>query len=1130
MVCSLYDSDENTIPTQATPQKSNDNQSPNPPQVCNGYTGCPPCSGSQSGNCIIDNATGNCRRFGKDYVRQDSKASCAACGASRASVGDELQLYRVQSLRNLTWPSSFGAGNFLNYDISLLFSAAVAPPPLGLSYASGLATIKYADPVTIAAPPANVSVPVMNGTPAFIQCFNPQWDAPITYNTANDPNIGAVFKDGNADQVKEVVMYNAAGAPVTDMTATSASMLYKDGRVMQFELFSLNPQTGVQGAVIAGGAGSLGGRLLGIKDANGVAQVTITYVNPAVSAVDSSLKWQIATITDAHGMVASLTYGTLATGLPAVSQISVPGGRTIAYAYDTAGRLSTVTGLTGDVSTFAYSTTTNGSLQIVVNEAAEEGVHRNETAVFSSSYAVQGDFSSVLPTAYGYAANLISQELNGVGEESYSKNGVIIHEGGNKYRSFTSSTYSASSVRFGEINGVPQAPDNPLLTTNSVDGSQMTQTKPDGRFNVRNYSFVDGSLLSDYTQSAPTATTGYAYTYDPVSGKVATQLGTDGVLVANTYDANGNLLSRVRSQVPPPSLQTVGTTVPGFGVAYYNSSVAAPALPAGPNYGTLVGAATTGFLSPVANPSGANVEVLSGTLTVASSGLRVFQAGASPLATVLLSIDGNAVPLVNGSGSVNLAAGSHQVALVTSVTQGLSGAPMPLSLWWAGPETATNPDPNTPVLIAANYVTHVAQTGEMAVTGTGTPIDQESWTYNAAGTALAGLVATHTDAAGKTTQYAYDGNRRLITVQEPNDAGTPVTVKALTYDTVGRLATSTDAMGRTVTYTYDARDRVVQTAYADGTAETVTYGTGANANLVVGTTDRSGNMTQYLYDNAGREIERDVGYATVAQGVLPSGSAAVTLTSYVPGTDLVASTTVDGKVTQYAYDYKGDVIATTQSPNTATTLASAATYDPLAANVTARTDIRGRSTYEYRSGSLVTRIVKELIPGSAGGYTNGQTLTRVTGANPAYEITDLQYDSESRLIRTIDPMGVSYRTDYDVLGRVIDTVDDQGGPNQATTATTYDAAGRVATRTDALGRVTTRSYLPSGLLGKITYPDGTYDSYSHYADGRLQYSLSPNGNRTDYYWTPCCGRPLAQTNAADDNGVVSLFYDGDVAM
>jgi YD repeat-containing protein len=143
-----------------------------------------------------------------------------------------------------------------------------------------------------------------------------------------------------------------------------------------------------------------------------------------------------------------------------------------------------------------------------------------------------------------------------------------------------------------------------------------------------------------------------------------------------------------------------------------------------------------------------------------------------------------------------------------------------------------------------------------------------SYTYNAQH-----LPLTHTDAAGQTTTFTYNGQGQIATVTTPPRAGItenrtttytydtngylqsiagPIagSTRTYTYDGYGRVRTTTNSDGYTVTYDYDALDRQTKATYPDGTYEETTY----NRLDPEKRRDRLGRWAQTFYDALRRPV------------------------------------------------------------------------------------------------------------------------------------------------------------------------------------------------------------------------------------------------------------------------------------
>jgi len=404
------------------------------------------------------------------------------------------------------------------------------------------------------------------------------------------------------------------------------------------------------------------------------------------------------------------------------------------------------------------------------------------------------------------------------------------------------------------------------------------------------------------------------------------------------------------------------------------------------------------------------------------------------------------------------------------------------------------------------------------------------------------LRATDTDANGNVTSYTYatgsESNHEIATITTPADAGAgTITAWTMTYDSYGRLKTQTDAVGRKTCLDYDCRDRRIKTKYADDSTEIEQYGSGTNANLLVGHKDRQGNLTQLGYDNAGRVTSVTAGLYTVsADGstttavdstlVETQSLEAVTLASYLPGTSTLSTRSINGNLKTFAYDYRQRLASQTVYPTSSGGLTSNWIYiDNLLAQTT---DAYGRNTYMiYRaSDALLTRKVQGLIPSDTVGSASAAASVARSSAtsNPPYLVTDYGLDYEGQQTSITDPRGIVNTATFDSRGRLTDQVEDTASlyPLNAHTHFNYDAQSnqteiqtpRYFVSTDSGGynkAHITMTYTQRNLLA--TKDSATGDSgvegdqsFVYYDDGRLDTRSDENSHIWTTTWGACCAR------------------------
>jgi RHS repeat-associated protein len=390
------------------------------------------------------------------------------------------------------------------------------------------------------------------------------------------------------------------------------------------------------------------------------------------------------------------------------------------------------------------------------------------------------------------------------------------------------------------------------------------------------------------------------------------------------------------------------------------------------------------------------------------------------------------------------------------------------------------------------------------------------WAYNGRGQPVSAV-----DADGNVTTYAYDAIGYLAAITEPGDRpGDPPSTWHYAHDALGHLLSTTDPDGRLVSYTYDARNRVTGIAYADGTSESFTYGTGADANLLVDRVDRDGNHTTFGYDGATRTVR-----TTWASGLPEAVSELVT---YVPGTSLQSSRTLRGERTDYAYDQRLRPTLIATHPTAARTLSSTVAYDVLDRRV-AELDPFGRATaFVYDLNDRVARTVRELVPGGMSGM-DPAGLARITTPNPPYVIDDMAYDALGEELSHVSPRGHRADSVYDAQGRVVSHTD-AADATAATTSFSYDPQGNRLTQVlpDGGTHRAAWSYTARNLVATMTMGDGSTvagtSAYTYTGTKRVSGIVDPRGNLTSYTYSPCCDRLEQITDPAGD--VVSFSYDG----
>ncbi|HMM97477.1 MAG TPA: DUF6531 domain-containing protein [Anaerolineales bacterium] len=365
-----------------------------------------------------------------------------------------------------------------------------------------------------------------------------------------------------------------------------------------------------------------------------------------------------------------------------------------------------------------------------------------------------------------------------------------------------------------------------------------------------------------------------------------------------------------------------------------------------------------------------------------------------------------------------------------------------------------------------------------------------TYTYNGK------LLTSKTDSLNRTTNYTYTPEGYLKTETDP--AGRTTTYS---YDASGNRIAAVDFLGNTTTYAYDERGNLIETTDPLGVVTHNEYDAAGHLTCVTHNYDpgRPQNdknlynlVTQYAYDARGNRVATTdtLGRTTLyeydsADRVLRTTDPAgnITTSTYNTAGLLVRTTDALGHSTLYEFDESRRLIRTS---NALGQVARAITFD-IAANTSTVTDAFGRATVTHFDS--LGRPIKVVDP------AGGQTTT--------------SYDENGNVIARTDALGRQTTYEYDALNRLIKTTD----PNGGITVTFYDSLGNRSATVDALGNTTTYAYDSAGRLIAVTDPLGRvtqteYDSY-----GRRIASIDPAGRRTVYTYD-VLGRVVAVTNPA----------------
>ncbi len=357
-----------------------------------------------------------------------------------------------------------------------------------------------------------------------------------------------------------------------------------------------------------------------------------------------------------------------------------------------------------------------------------------------------------------------------------------------------------------------------------------------------------------------------------------------------------------------------------------------------------------------------------------------------------------------------------------------------------------------------------------------------------------GNLVSVTDPLLASLSLAYDGNDRLLSRTEPGGG-----VSSVTYDEIGRVGTFTDASGAVTTYGYDAHNRLstavdpllqvwsqtrdaegILTSHTDPLMNTTTFGS-----------DRLGRITQIVtplgnvrstgYDAMGRVVTttdplgRTTSIGRDARGLvsavtLPGGVIGATYARNALG-QLTDLTDADGHHWTRSYDSSGRVTGFT---------------DPLLQTTSVTYDDRNRPSVVTHPGGLGDRMHSYDPVGRPTGIDDSDGTIRGFG-----------WDANGRLIAGHSGGPDDLTRSYDADGRMASTNgigigrDPNGRITSMTLATnktvsfSYDANGRLTSATDWAAGVTTFSYDDSGRRTAILRPNGVHTTETWDDDDRL---------------------------------------------
>jgi len=801
-------------------------------------------------------------------------------------------------------------------------------------------------------------------------------------------------------------------------------------------------------------------------DSNGrLAEQTDRFGNATVFTYAKPTSSLVSTVTAPGGRSLTFEYTD-----GRIAEITDNAGRSVSYAYDSAGNLTHVTGVTGEVTEFSY-----------------DDAHQMLTITYPE---------------YPETPFLVNEYVDGkvvVQHDGYGSTGTLEFDEGERTTSIVNNRGLTQIHAWDELFRLTAETDGAGYTsTRSYNGAGLLESVTDANNHTTSFTYDANGNRTRVTDAAGHTSRAQ---YDLANNNILWSEDAEGVRTTYTYDASGTFLERV--------------TNPVFEVTYCHT-------PSGLVSSTTIGGATTSFgydaagrLTSVTDPLGTETTMTydtAGNMTSITDALgRTVRFTYDAAGRVLTATDpAGEMASFGYDANGNRTSATDQLGKTTHFTYDvmskLSSVTDPLSNTW----TYTY-DPNYNLASVTNprgATTSYTYTANDRLEATTDALGHTwAFTHDGAGNTLSSvyptgeavsrtyaaddLLATSTYSTGERYTFAYTPTHRLASVTD--HAGR---AQAFAYNPAGWLTRAEDTAGGTAfatTYGYDAAGRV--TSLASDAAPELTYAydlagrltsltsSGATATFThdaagarTGVTLPSGALTAYGYDPAGR-IESIV--TTASTGVIAeryTRDAAGRVTSDSSGTyayddagRLVSWTAPGGSVTTYTYDAASNLtgVSVDGSATVGFTVDAADritspgfTYDD-AGNLTCD----GKRLFTYDAACRLTSVKDAATGATIASYTYDAFNRRVSATEGTATVF-FHYDGASaRVIAETDGSGTTIATyAYDSSGTLFSMTRDG-----ATYYYHLNARGDVVAMTDATGAVVnTYAYDPWGQLLSAT--------------------------------------------------------------
>ncbi|ALN89264.1 hypothetical protein [Lysobacter gummosus] len=359
---------------------------------------------------------------------------------------------------------------------------------------------------------------------------------------------------------------------------------------------------------------------------------------------------------------------------------------------------------------------------------------------------------------------------------------------------------------------------------------------------------------------------------------------------------------------------------------------------------------------------------------------------------------------------------------------------------------------------------------------------EEHWIYDAAS-----RVIWQVDSGGRATRHTYDaaGNRRMSTLflhlASESKRPSAYTMQGMAawsalygfeearytnqttmwfYDAAGRNVLSYDASDRFTETGYDAVGRAISSSRYDrgwgASNPPVTLDTAvADLRVFLTSEGSTSKTTQYRYDAAGR-LSDTIDAIGGVRHYQRDGLGQVIA-------EFAAWGTAEQVVTRRSYDAVGQLVEEASAADTAEASRKRFVYNAFG-QVVASIDPRGVELAESDSAWALDQRYSLGYRNETGAALRAADLSAAQKTALLARYTSRSnYDVSGRLVESIDPHGGTVARDYDGFGNVIRVVDAMGRAGLFF----YDALGRVTHQVDPEGYLTRTEYDFQGNASKV---------------------------------------------------------------